>query len=99
IDGQSNNTITASSGVHQIILGSYNTTQIIQVTGDGAGTTLNFSAFTAPITVNLGDSATQIVASGTGWSLSLIQTNVNSVIGGAGGGTLTGNAGNDTFTI
>ena len=99
IDGQGDNTINASSGVHQIILLPYIGPQTVAVTGNGAGTTLNFSAFNAPITVNLSNTAAQPVGGGSGLSLVLPGANVNNIIGGAGGGTLTGNAANDTFTI
>ncbi len=100
ITGQGNNTINASSGIHQIILRPYTTQQTVTVTGNGGNTTLDFSAFKVPITVNLHDTTTApIVASGSGWSLGLHVTNVNNVIGGAAGGTLTGNAANDTFTL
>src|ERR1035441_9627307 len=106
IDGQGDNTITATSGVHRIILLPYYTGQTVTVKGNGGNTTLDFSAFTTPITVCLGSSHsisyTETISGITSTGniqLNLPSGSVDNVIGGAGGGTLRGNADNDTFTI
>jgi hypothetical protein len=100
VDGQGNNTINASSGTHHIILRPYPGSQLVTIAGDGAGTTLDFTAFTSPITVSLNSSAIQnSIAPGAGLSLQLNSASVDNIIVGPGGGTVTGNADNDTFTL
>lgn len=98
IAGRGATGMDGGAGNDRFVFGQYGVPHFVVVVGGEGEDTLDFSAFTAGVTVNLSTIGVfQAVLVGE-LSLALLSDDVEIVIGGSGADTLTGNSLDNTFT-
>jgi Ca2+-binding RTX toxin-like protein len=99
IAGPGQGLLDGGAGNDQFVFRQFGAAHAVLVYGRDGDDTLDFSAFTLAVSVDLGITGVfQIVTPGQ-LQLAIMLLDMEHVIGSQGGGTLTGNSLNNTFTI
>ena len=97
VAGSGHDVLNGGAGSDRFVFGPSSALATTLVFGNGGSDTLDFSAFTVPIVADLSQTNPQMITSGL--QLTIPNGDVDNVIGGAGGGRLTGNGHDNGFTI